>query len=124
MTLAAQITPQALPKNSGSPQQHRFTDLTGNTISLRYNPQDQMMYNVTSNKPVDFFINGTGDTISSRGYVVNSFLLKGANQQYTLDTSKVQTRGGKLWSAKDDRELDFDKNWKEYQNVKTEDDNL
>lgn len=74
------------------------------------------MYDLDSNQPVDFFINSGGDTVSSRGfYVVNNYLMRGNDQKYSLDTTKVQMRGKKMWGVERDRELEMDKNWQQYQ---------
>lgn len=111
--------PQAQPKNTQ--QQQSYRDLaTGKSIQLQYNATENMMYNSQTNKPVDFFINGTGDTISSRGfYVVNNYLTKGENQQYNVDKSKIEMRGNKMWGIKDNRELALDKNWELYRGPQT-----
>jgi hypothetical protein len=107
--------PQA--QNNRGNQDPMYRDITtGQPMQLRYNQQDQMMYNQLNNQPVDFFINRAGDTISSRGfYIVNDYLVRGNDQKYSLDTAKVQTRGEKLWSTRDDRELKTDENRKSYQ---------
>ncbi|MGN6491930.1 MAG: hypothetical protein ACTHLE_08030 [Agriterribacter sp.] len=101
-------------QNAGQPQ---YKDLaTGKSIRLQYNQKDSTMYDLDSRQPVDFFINSTGDTVSSRGfYVVNNYLVRGNDQRYALDTSKVQMRGAKMWGVENDRELQMDKNWQQYQ---------
>jgi len=102
--------------NQGS-QDPMYRDInTGQPIQLRYNQQDQKMYNQLDNQPVDFFINRAGDTISSKGfYIVNDYLVRGADQKYSLDDAKVQTRDDKLWNTKDNKELKMDDNRKSYQ---------
>ncbi|MCC6287408.1 MAG: hypothetical protein IT249_05945 [Chitinophagaceae bacterium] len=114
----AQVNPQTQKGQPGD-QQQRYLDITtGRPIDLRYNARENTMYDRSTNKPVDFFINKRGDTISSRGfYVVNNYLVRD-NDTYRVDTGKVRMRGQKLWGIQSDKELDRDKNWKQYRNVK------
>lgn len=116
-----QVNPQTkiLPRDTQQPIS--YNDITtGKPIQLQYNAKEQTMYNSQTNKPVDFFINGTGDTISSKGfYVVNNMLSRGDDQQYNLDKSKTQMRGTKVWGIKDNRELALDKNWELYRGPET-----
>lgn len=116
----AQVNPQPQPGQPDS-RQPRYLDInTGKPIDLQYNTREKMMYDKSTNKPVDFFINGTGDTIASKGfYVVNNYLVRD-NDTYRVDTGKVSLRGEKMWGIKSDKELDRDKNWKQYS--KSEDD--
>ncbi|MGN6438249.1 MAG: hypothetical protein ACTHMM_17035 [Agriterribacter sp.] len=92
-----------------------FLDLkTGQPIDLQYDNKTSMMYNRSTGRPVNFFINNTGDTISSRGfYIVNNYLTK-SNDEYMIDKTKADQRENKLWGVKSNQELKLDKNWKQY----------
>lgn len=92
-----------------------FLDLkTGQPVDLRYDSKTSMMYNRSTGRPVNFFINNTGDTISSRGfYIVNNYLSK-SNDDYMIDKTKASMRENKLWGIKSNQELKLDKNWKQY----------
>lgn len=113
-TATAQVNPQPQPVQPNR-QQPGFLDITtGKPIDLQYSAREKMMYDKATNKPVDFFINGRGDTIASKGfYVVNNYLTR-ENDSYRPDSSKVSLRGEKMWGIKLDKELDRDKNWKQY----------
>ncbi|MFT3704828.1 MAG: hypothetical protein QM802_20855 [Agriterribacter sp.] len=115
LTLIGGVT-YAQVKQQPQPGKLKYTDIsTGQPLSLRYNTKDKTMYNSATNQPVDFFINGTGDTISSRGfYVVNNYLNRGADNTYSLDSTRVKMNGTKYWGIKSNKELDIDKNAKLY----------
>lgn len=118
----AQVTPQRSNEKTTNQQQSQYKDLaTGKSIRLQYNQKENTMYDLDSNQPVDFFINSGGDTVSSRGfYVVNNYLMRGDDQKYSLDTTKVQMRGKKMWGVERDRELEMDKNWQQYRSPGTQ----
>lgn len=114
----AQVNPQT-QRDQPNGQQPKYLDIaTGKPIDLRYNARDNMMYDRNTNKPVDFFLNGKGDTVSSRGfYIVNNYLIRD-NDTYRLDTSKVSMKGQQMWGIQSDKELERDKSWKQYRNKK------
>jgi len=113
----AQTTPhpQQPVQDRNTTQPGLYFDIkTGKPVDLRYDVPTTMMYERASGKPVNFFINGSGDTISSKGfYVVNNYLsLK--DSEYMIDKTKTTMRGTKLWGNTINKELDVDKNWKKY----------
>jgi len=132
ITATAQVNPQPQPQptqpqptqpqsqqpalnNKPATQPGLFLDLkTGQPVDLQYDNKTSMMYNRSTGRPVNFFINNTGDTISSRGfYVVNNYLTK-SNDDYMIDKTKASLRENKLWGTKSNQELELDKNWKQY----------
>lgn len=84
-------------------------------MDLRYDSKSSMMYDRGTGRPVNYFLNTSGDTVSSRGfYIVNNYLTK-TGEEYNIDKTKASMReNNKLWGIKTNRELDLDKNWKQY----------
>lgn len=112
----AQTNPTSTqPAKTGDKQQGMYKDIhSGKPLDLRYDAATSTMYNRNTNKPVDFFINNGGDTISSHGfYVVNNYLSLKDNE-YSLDKTKSSMRDKKLWGTTSNKELEQDKNWKSY----------
>ena len=106
--------PEINPTNQQQPG--LYLDIkTGKPIDLRYDSKSSAMYDKTTGKPVNYFLNTAGDTVSSRGfYIVNNYLTKNGDD-YSIDKTKVNTReNNKLWGTKSNKELDMDKNWKQY----------
>ncbi|MCR6721212.1 MAG: hypothetical protein NVV59_13220 [Chitinophagaceae bacterium] len=84
-------------------------------FAARYDSTTGTLYNTSTGKPVDFFLNNTGDTVSSRGfYIVNNYLLWD-NNSYRLDNGRSAWREEKLWDSKTNTELKRDNLWEKYQ---------
>ena len=105
---AGQVPPNTQP--------NRFFDIQSRApFSARYDTATRILYNTNTGKPVDFFLNSNGDTVSSRGfYIVNNYL-QWNNQSYSFDKSRSAWRDEKLWDSRTNKELMRDKNWKMYQ---------
>lgn len=84
-------------------------------FAARYDTATRTLYNNTTGRQVDFFLNSSGDTISGRGfYIVNNYL-QWNNQAYRLDNGRIAWRNEKLWDSRTNMELNRDKNWQSYQ---------
>lgn len=103
------------PETVKTKQSGMYMDVkSGKPIDLRYDAATASMYNTSTNKPVEFFINNGGDTISAHGfYVVNNYLTM-KDDEYSLDKTKTSMRAKKIWGTSTNKELEMDKNWKSY----------
>ena len=109
----AQVTEQTKPSGKDKNQLNMYKDIrSGTPLSLRVDTVTGLVVNRETGRPVDFFVNAeTGDTISAQGgYIVNNFLtLK--DSTYTLDNTRVTTKGKQLWDVSGNKELQIDKGW-------------
>lgn len=83
-------------------------------FTARYDSTSRTLYNTSTGRPVDFFINSKGDTVSARGfYIVNNYLLRN-NNTFQLDNERSIWRGEKLWDSRSQSELMRDRDWELY----------
>jgi len=101
-----------VPKNKQNMQQGQYRDIrTGQPLSLNYDRQRRTLTNSATGKPVDFYINGMGDTVSSYGYIVNNYLMMQPDSSYRLDMSRIRSANNRFYIIEGNKELTMDKNW-------------
>lgn len=93
-------------------QQGQYKDIrTGKPLNLNYNQQSRTLVNTATGKPVDFYINSTGDTVSSYGYVVNGYLQMQPDSSYRLDMGRIRSTNNRYYLIEGNKELPMDKTW-------------